>query len=122
MGLLLYILSLVLSAVLLPAGFIYGFIKQIYKRQFFRSFNTMNTKLYQMAASIDRYGNIVCAELFNATLISKASTFRFGDGHETVSSVIGRNVQTGTLTVIGKALNTFLCRLDKDHSIKNIGY
>lgn len=120
MGLILYILSIILSAILLPFGFLFGFIKQIYKRQFFRSFRVMDAKFFNLAASIDRYGNICCAELFNAILI-KDSVYLFGNGQETISSVLGRNLEDGKLTRLGFWLHKLLCWLHKDHCVKSIG-
>lgn len=120
MGFLLYILAILLGCILLPIGFIYGFIKQIYKRQFFRSFKVLDAKFFKLATSIDRYGNICCAELLNATLI-KNSIYLFGNGQETISSVLGRNLEDGKLTTTGYYLHKLLCWLHKDHCTKSIG-
>lgn len=120
MGILLFILSILLGCILLPIGFLFGFIKQIYKRQFFRSFSVMDAKFFKLATSIDRYGNICCAELFNAILI-KDSVYLFGNGQETVSSVLGRNLHAGTLTKTGWYLHVLLCKLDNNHCENSIG-
>jgi 8-oxo-dGTP diphosphatase len=41
---------------------------------------------------------------------------------ETISSVIGKNSLTNTLSPLGKALNAFLNWVDKDHSFNSIMY
>jgi 8-oxo-dGTP diphosphatase len=121
MGALLYILSILISCILLPAGYVYGFVKQIYKRQFFKSFRILDDKFKKQAISIDRYGNIVCGELFNALLIRKSSHV-FGSDRETISSVLGKNKQAGTLSMAGRALCFILDKIDPNHTLKNIGY
>jgi hypothetical protein len=55
--------------------------------------------------------------LFNKTL---ATGHRFGDIEETISSVLGKNQLTGTLTGLGKALVWILDKIDNNHAIKSI--
>jgi hypothetical protein len=71
------------------------------------------------AIAIDQLGNRVCMELFNDILITKEG-YRFGHVDETISSAMGRNVLTGTLSPLGKLLNRILNWLDKDHCVKSI--
>ena len=75
--------------------------------------------LYNIARGIDQLGNVVCGQLFNLTLIKKAG-HKFGNEDETISSVIGKNKRTNTLTAAGCLLDTLLDAIDKNHSIKAI--
>lgn len=122
MGFLLWVLSVILSTILFPAGYIVGLFKQFYKRKFFASFSGMDKKFYKQACSIDRYGNIVCAELFDLVLIKSTSPYKFGNDRETISSTLGRNFISGNLTRAGSSLCWLLNKLDKDHVIKSIGF
>ena len=51
-----------------------------------------------------------------------SKTFYFGNKLETISSVIGKNSLTHTLSTTGKSLNRFLDWIDKDHSLNSIIY
>ena len=55
-------------------------------------------------------------------LIKNSNTYLFGNKKETISSVIGKNSLTNTLSALGKALNAFLNFIDKDHSFNSIMY
>jgi len=112
MGVLYFILSVVLYAILAPLGMIYGLIVNV---------KGTNNKFTRFAECIDRAGNVLCPELFNKVLI-KNSQHLFGDGRETISSVIGRNVLAGTLSPFGKRINGLLDRVKKNHSVENIGF
>lgn len=74
---------------------------------------------YWIAYAIDQLGNVVCQYLFNWCLISKAG-YKFGLPDETVSSVLGKNYQLGTLTFAGRCLERFLHFLDENHSVDAI--
>jgi hypothetical protein len=61
--------------------------------------------------------------LLNDTLLVKnPNTYYFGNSKETISSVIGKNSLTQTLSFLGIALNAFLNLLDKNHSLNSIIY
>ena len=121
MGVLLFIVSFILSAILLPIGFVYGFIKTFYNTRLNRALRDINLKFWAMGVSADQFGNVVCKELFNATLITSNSIYLFGNEDETISSAVGRNVLLGKLTWVGKLLNSFLNLIEPNHSIKSIG-
>lgn len=112
-GLILLILALILAAVLIPIGFAYGIVSAV--------LSAMDYYLFKIAKSIDQHGNVVCAHLFNDTLIKKGG-YRFGDEDKTISHVIGKNKVDGTLTGLGVWLDRVLDRIDKDHSVKSIGH
>jgi hypothetical protein len=60
--------------------------------------------------------------LNDALLIQNQNTYLFGNKMETISSVIGKNLVTHTLSPTGLLLNNFLHWIDKDHSFNSINY
>ena len=77
----------------------------------------------ELALVLDEAGNVVMQHLLNDTLLlKKRDTYYFGNKKETISSVMGKNELTGTLTGLGKALNTFLNFIDQGHSLNSIIY
>jgi hypothetical protein len=71
------------------------------------------------AVNLDKFGNREFRTLFNKTLINDKG-YRFGNINETISSVLGKNQLTGTLTNIGKILVWILDKIENDHSLKSI--
>lgn len=71
------------------------------------------------AINLDKFGNREFRTLFNKTLINDKG-YRFGNINETISSVLGKNQLTGTLTNIGKILVWILDKIENDHSLKSI--
>lgn len=82
----------------------------------------IKAKFYEMAQSNDRFVNGTCAELFNKVLLTEDSIHKFGDSRETVSSVLGRNKQAGTLSKHGLWWDKKLNKIDPDHTTKAIGW
>jgi hypothetical protein len=82
---------------------------------------TLDGYFHQTAIDIDRFGNRNFRTLLNDTLI-KDSPFRFGDPRETISSVLGKNKEIGTLTYIGNLLANLLDLLDHNHCQKSIRF
>ena len=103
-GLLLFIASIILLAILLLPCFVYGIIK-----------DRLNDGSYFLALSeaIDRFGNVLCAPLFNGILIDKYG-YKFGKGKETISSVLGKNILSQSLTKIGLFLSKILDTLQRN--------
>jgi energy-coupling factor transporter transmembrane protein EcfT len=112
-GFILLIIALLLSLVFLPIGFIFQIIVTL--------FRSINTYLFTIAKSIDQLGNVVCADLFNTTLIKKGG-YTFGNEDVTISHVLGMNKKFNNLTFTGKALSWLLNAIDKDHVEKAIEY
>jgi hypothetical protein len=102
------LVAILISIILFPIGFITSMFYPNRKRH-----------LYNIARGIDQLGNVVCGQLFNLTLIKKAG-HKFGNEDETISSVIGKNKRTNTLTITGHLLDTLLDAIDKNHSIDAI--
>jgi hypothetical protein len=82
---------------------------------------TLDGYFHQTAIDIDRFGNRNFRTLLNDTLIQD-SLFRFGDPRETISSVLGKNQQIGTLTTTGMILAKLLDWLDPNHCQKSIAW
>jgi hypothetical protein len=112
-GFILLIIALLLSVVLLPIGFTFQVIATL--------FRSIDSYLFQIAKSIDQHGNLVCAELFNLTLI-KRKGYKFGDMDKTISFVLGVNAETKTLTYLGKKVCNLLNVIEKDHVKKAVEY
>jgi hypothetical protein len=71
------------------------------------------------AINLDKFGNREFRTLFNKTLILE-SGHKFGDINETISSVLGKNQLTNTLTKCGNLLVWILDKIDNNHAIKSI--
>ena len=72
------------------------------------------------AINLDKFGNREFRTLFNKTFITDKG-HRFGNIKETISSVLGKNELTNTLTKAGKVLVWILDKIDKKHAFKSIG-
>jgi len=112
-GFILLVIALLLSVVLLPVGFVFQVVTTLFK--------SINKYLFTIAKSIDQLGNVVCADLFNTTLIKKGD-YTFGNEDVTISHVLGMNKKINTLTFTGKLLSNFLNLIDKQHVEKAIEY
>ena len=119
MGILIYIIALFLALFLIPVGVLYAVFKSFWKRKFKDGFKKVDRLFFNMAISIDQFGNVACYELFNEVLITEKG-HKFGDEDETISSVLGKNKLAETLTKTGRTLDWVLGKLDKNHSIKSI--
>lgn len=71
------------------------------------------------AVNLDKFGNREFRTLFNKILINNEG-HKFGDINETISSVLGRNQITNTLTKSGVALVWILDNIDENHCVKSI--
>lgn len=111
-GLLLFFVATILCMLIAPLGWIFGCVKLMFSG----GVNGYNRKC---ALSIDQTGNAICSELFNSVLIKKDG-YLFGSPDETISSVLGKNYLQGTLTTTGKAINSILNSIEKNHTIKSI--
>jgi len=119
MGILLFIVAVLLLGILVFPVIVYGAIK-----------DRLNDNLYflSLAEAIDRFGNVLCAPLFDkilvrATIGDRGKTippYLFGIGKETISSCLGKNLQRHTLSKTGLFLVNILNSLQKDHCINSI--
>jgi 8-oxo-dGTP diphosphatase len=116
---LLFGIAFVLVVATTPIGFLYALLRQL----FFGKARTLQIYFIEVALALDNAGNVIMQHLLNDTLLlKKQHTYHFGNKKETISSVIGKNHLTNTLSPLGKALNAFLNFIDKDHSFNSIIY
>ena len=116
---LLFCIAIVLLIFTTPIGFFYALLRQL----FFGKLKSLSVYFLELAISIDNTGNVMMQYLLNdLLLIKRQETYYFGNKKETISSVIGKNSLTNTLSALGKALNAFLNWIDKDHSFNSIIY
>ena len=111
--------AFVLVVTTTPIGFVYALLRQL----FLGKVKTLQIYFIELALALDNAGNVIMQHLLNDTLLIKnQDTYHFGNKKETISSVIGKNHLTNTLSPLGKALNAFLNFIDKDHSLNSIIY
>lgn len=116
---LLFLIALFLLITTAPIGFVYTLMRQL----IFDKAKTLSLYFMELALVLDEAGNVVMQHLLNDTLLlKKRDTYYFGNKKETISSVMGKNELTGTLTGLGKALNAFLNFIDQGHSLNSIIY
>lgn len=128
-SLILLLVALSLAVVLLPLGLLWT-LGEIWFRFFIPSGKNSPSKkglwylggiFRSVAIWIDQIGNSVCRDLFNRCLITSAG-YKFGKVQETISSVLGKNQETWTLTCLWAIIVKFLDTLDKDHCKDSIQY
>ena len=116
---LLFSIVFVLLVTTTPIGFAYALLRKL----FLGKIKTLQIYFNEVALALDNAGNVIMQHLLNDTLlVNNTNTYQFGNKKETISSVIGKNHLTNTLSPLGKALNTFLNFIDKDHSLNSIIY
>ena len=119
MSFLLFCVALLLVITTSPIGFIYALIRQTCSSKA----KSLNVYFIEVALVLDEVGNVTMQHLLNDTLLmNDVRTYYFGNKNETISSVIGKNSITNTLSPLGRTLNSFLNFLDKDHSLNSIIY
>ena len=112
-------IAFVLLVTTTPIGFVYALLRQL----FLGKIKTLQIYFIEVALALDHAGNVIMQHILNDTLLIKnTNTYQFGNKKETISSVIGKNHLTNTLSPLGKALNSFLNFIDKDHSLNSIIY
>lgn len=108
--------AIFMAVIFFPVGVIYSLGSMVWNMC---DSATVYLYFYRIALGIDELGNTVMSRLFNDVLI-KATGYHFGLDGETISSVLGKNVERGTLTFLGSGLNWILNRIQKNHSILSI--
>jgi hypothetical protein len=118
-SLLLFCIAFVLFIITAPIGFFYAVIRQ----SLVKRVHSLSVYFLELALALDNAGNVLMQHVLNdALLIKNQNTYLFGNKMETISSVIGKNLVTHTLSPTGLLLNTFLHCIDKDHSLNSINY
>jgi len=115
----LFCIAFTLLTITAPIGFLYAFFRQL----IFGKLKSLQFYFIEVALALDNAGNVMMQHLLNDLLLIKnENTYLFGNKKETISSVIGKNSLTNTLSTVGKALNAFLNFIDKNHSLNSIIY
>jgi len=118
-SLLLFCIAFILFFTTVPIGFLYAVIRQ----SLVKRVHSLSVYFLELALALDNAGNVLMQHLLNdALLIKNQNTYLFGNKMETISSVIGKNLVTHTLSPVGIMLNTFLHWIDKGHSLNSINY
>ena len=118
-SILLFLIAFILLTTTAPIGFIYTIIRQL----FVNKVKTLSLYFTEIALVLDEAGNVIMQHILNDfLLVKKRDTYYFGNKKETISSVIGKNYMTETLSPLGLALNSFLNFIDKGHSLNSIMY
>ncbi len=105
-GYILFFIAVFMGAILYPIGIIYSVCKLV----FLYVGNVCKT----LAIGINQFGNVVCSDLFNDTLI-KPNGVKFGNPDNTISKVLGLNKKQATLTKAGLFIANILNKIDKNH-------
>lgn len=116
-GIVLLIISIVLFILTIPVGLIYGFVYKL----FTKSIVGIGEFSLKIAISLDQLGNVTMQHLLNAIMIVSGG-YKFGNRDETISSVIGKNIELNTLSKFGKLIDTVLDFIDPKHSLNSIDY
>ena len=119
-GFLLFPLSMILLISTAWLGLLYSFFSIPIKISFKELLQRWHQYFLKMAISIDQLGNVVLQDLFNDILITTKSQHSFGDEDETISSVLGKNKATQSLTKFGTLLANFLDWIDPNHVLNSI--
>ena len=72
-----------------------------------------------ISSEMSKLLNLGYFNLFNNLLI-KSNGVKFGGKDETISSVIGKNLVSNTLSPIGNLINSILNIFDPNHSVNSI--
>ena len=108
LGFVLLIISILLSVILLPLGWLYSLVTLRL------SVKRLGAYFKTIAIAVDQLGNVVMSNLLNDILI-KDYGYKFGDEDETISKVLGINKANNTLLKIGKIVSSILNKIDKNH-------
>jgi 8-oxo-dGTP diphosphatase len=116
-SLLLFCIAFVLFFTTAPIGFLYAVVRQSLVKR------VHSLSVYFLELALDNAGNVLMQHVLNDLLLIKnEKTYLFGNKMETISSVIGKNLVTHTLSSTGILLNQLLHWIDKDHSLNSINY
>ena len=114
---LLFLIAIFLLSVTAPIGFIFALLQKLFTRKI----QSLRDYLLEVALVLDQAGNVIMQHFLNAVLLKKLpNAYLFGNKKETISSVIGKNSLTNSLTSAGQLLNGFLNAIDKNHSLNSI--
>jgi len=114
-GFVLFVISAIIASVLGPVAFVYTILRSIFRMSRTELQMLFGRLFYFMAYSIDQFGNVIGQYLFNDTLISRNSTYKFGNPDVTISAVLGMNKKNKTLSKLGTYICNILNYIDPNH-------
>lgn len=82
-------------------------------------YGSAKQRMFGAALGIDIAANSLFSSFLNAYFLKKGG-YHFGMPGETISSALGKNQVSGTLTIVGLGLVKLLNVLDRDHCWKSI--
>ena len=95
-------------------GFI-GFAYSLFKCLCLFKWRDLNDYFLSIAESIDRLGNVVSGTFLMNDIMSSEKCYRFGNGRETISRVMGKNKKMKTITEIENNFAKILNRIEPNH-------
>lgn len=113
-----FLIAIACFLVLTPFGVIYGIVVLLF-RESEKGEPNMSKYFYTSALAIDQALNVILLFPLN-DLMRKPGGAMHGNPDETISGVTGKNQLSKKLTWFGLAVNWFLNKLDRNHSIKAI--
>ena len=96
MGFILFIVAMLILAIAVTVNSVFLPLYYITSFKWKQGVKRLDLFFYKLALSIDQFGNVFCAGLFNRILIEKDG-FKYGDEDDTISYVTARNQYKGTL-------------------------
>ena len=92
---LLFCIAFILFFITAPLGFFYAVIRQA----FAKSVHSLSVYFLELALALDNAGNVLMQHVLNDLLLIKnEKRYLFGNKMETISSVIGKNLLSQTLS------------------------
>ncbi|MBC7864434.1 MAG: hypothetical protein IAF38_15780 [Bacteroidia bacterium] len=110
LGILLLVVAVILLIITGPLGVIFGLLNGLVSR----GLHGIGDFCYKVTVAIDHLGNVIMQELFNLLWI-KRNGYKFGDPKETISSVLGKNLETETLKPFGILMARMLEHFERGH-------
>jgi len=114
-GFVLFVISAIIASVFGPVAFVYTILRSIFRMSRTELQMLFGRLFYFMAYSIDQFGNVIGQYLFNDTLITRNSTYKFGNPDVTISAVLGMNKKNKTLSKLGTYICNILNYIDPNH-------
>lgn len=118
--------SVALACVMLPLGILWTtveigirFLFPHWKSAGEKSLWYLSSMIRSIAIGLDQIGNSVCRDMLNRLLIT-SDWYSFGKVQETISSVLGKNEKSWTLTWLGGVIVAVLDWIDPGHCKKCI--
>ncbi len=118
----LFWVALVMAAVFIPVGAVYGVIRNLLKHGPKKAARLYNDKRLMQAISIDKLGNVAAPELWEDLFtVETGINYPFGHHDDTLSEVLGRNERSTTLSSVGTIISQILNWMDHNHVEDAIG-